>query len=120
MRIAYITGNKLSYVLCLGLEVEELQKAKTSLEAETAEQRRELEVSENDKSVLRDALRQAEEEKNGLALDLAETSKVGQQITKLLAVVSAGVLDSDPDPKVLDPGKSIPDSSSSGLEKNLK
>ncbi len=56
--------------------MEELQKAKTSLEAETAEQRRELEVSENDKTVLRDALRQAEEEKNGLALDLAETSKV--------------------------------------------
>jgi hypothetical protein len=72
--------------------VEELQKAKTSLEAETAEQRRELEVSENDKTVLRDALKQVEEEKNGLALDLAETSKVGQQITNWLAVVSASVL----------------------------
>jgi hypothetical protein len=56
--------------------VEELQKAKANLEAETAEQRRELEVSENDKTVLRDALKQVEEEKNGLALDLAETSKV--------------------------------------------
>ncbi len=71
--------------------MEELQKAKASLEAETAEQRRELEVSENDKTVLRDALKQVEEEKNGLALDLAETSKVCQQITKWLAVVSASV-----------------------------
>ncbi len=71
--------------------MEELQKAKASLEAETAEQRRELEVSENDKTVLRDALKQAEEEKNGLALDLAETSKVGQQINKWLAFVSASV-----------------------------
>jgi hypothetical protein len=83
--------------------VEELQKAKASLEAETGEQRRELDVSENDKTVLRDALKQVEEEKNGLALDLAETSKVCQQITKLLAVVSAIVLDSDPAPKPLDP-----------------
>ncbi len=56
--------------------MEELQKAKASLVADTAEQRRELEVSENDKTVLRDALKQVEEEKNGLALDLAETSKV--------------------------------------------
>jgi hypothetical protein len=71
--------------------VEDLQKAKASLEAETAEQRRELEVSENDKTVLRDALKQVEEEKNGLALDLAETSKVGQQITKWLVVDSASV-----------------------------
>jgi predicted nucleic acid-binding Zn-ribbon protein len=66
--------------------VEELQKAKASLEAETAEQRRELEVSENDKTVLRDALKQVEEEKNGLALDLAETSKVGQQIFKMINI----------------------------------
>jgi hypothetical protein len=100
--------------------VEELQKAKASLEAETAEQRRELEVSENDKTVLRDALKQVEEEKNGLALDLAETSKVGQQITKSLSIVSASVWDLDPDPKRLDPEKSFRIPSSSGFEMNLK
>jgi hypothetical protein len=56
--------------------VEELEKAKADLEAELVEQRRELDVSENDKTVLGDSLKQAEAEKNGLALDLAETSKV--------------------------------------------
>ncbi len=100
--------------------MEELQKAKTSLEAETAEQRRELEVSENDKTVLRDALKQVEEEKNGLALDLAETSKVCQQITKSLSVVSASVLDSDLEPKLFDPEKLFRIPSSSRSEMNLK
>jgi hypothetical protein len=53
-----------------------LEKSRAELEAELAEQRREVEVSENDKTVLRDSLKQAEQEKNGLALDLAETVKV--------------------------------------------
>jgi hypothetical protein len=62
--------------------VEELEKAKADLEAELVEQRRELDVSENDKTVLRDSLKQAETEKNGLALDLAETSKVRKMVQR--------------------------------------
>ena len=59
-----------------GCRAEELEKSRADLAADLAEQRRELEVSDNDKTVLRDSLKQAEGEKNGLALDLAETSKV--------------------------------------------
>ncbi len=55
----------------------ELDQGRTDLTAELAEQRRELEVSENDKAVLREALKLAEDERNGLALDLADTAKVG-------------------------------------------
>lgn len=68
--------------------LEEVRQAKADLESELAEQRRELEVSDNDKTVLRDSLRQAEVEKNGLALDLAETAKAKSEVEEKLSSIS--------------------------------
>merc|ERR1719193_782701 len=62
----------------LSLTLRELDSAlyhKERLQVDMTEALKEFEVSENDKTVLRDTLKTTEEEKNGLALDLGEITK---------------------------------------------
>lgn len=62
----------------LSLTLRELDSAlyhKERLQVDLTEALKEFEVSENDKTVLRDTLKTTEEEKNGLALDLGEITK---------------------------------------------
>jgi len=56
-------------------ENEGLRVEKEKMSEELEEAARDLEVSENDKTVLKDSLNTAEAEKNGLALDLGEMTK---------------------------------------------
>ena len=56
-------------------ENEGLRVEKEKMSEELEEAARDLEVSENDNTVLKDSLNTAEAEKNGLALDLGEMTK---------------------------------------------
>ncbi|XP_023336551.1 hyaluronan mediated motility receptor [Eurytemora carolleeae] len=75
---------KESLLLKVLRDVDNLQVKTNLLEGELAELNKELEVSDNDKTVLKDTLHVTEKEKNGLALDLAEISKNKMEVEEKL------------------------------------
>ena len=64
--------------------INKCRATKEKLSEEVEEAARDLEVSENDKTVLKDSLASAEAEKNGLALDLGEVTKVSRALFSLV------------------------------------